>query len=190
MIKKYVYNEQTYDSAKAVKQAIFENERLAFEAEPDEGKVEFWAKWGVTYTEEPDPEPTLEELKTLKLNDLENVFLAWYEQDATLISSLGFECDSDARAKMDVDSLVTKAQAEGVEAYSTTFMDAKNQPHLINFEELKTIQLEIIDAGLTAYNQKWALRTAINEAETKEDLEAIEIKFTKADFSGVSENVS
>ena len=89
---------------------------------------------------------------------------------------------------MDVDSLVTKAQAEGIETYSTVFMDAKNQPHAIGFEELKTIQLEIIDAGLATYNQKWTMRSAINEAETKEDLEAIEIEFTVVDFSGVSED--
>lgn len=183
MIRKYVYNEKEYFSAYAVKQAIFEAERLAFEAEPDEGKAEFWAQYGVTYTEEPEPEPSLEDVRSQKLNELEDAFLNWYEKDATMISSLGFECDSDARAKMDVDGLVTKAQAEGIEDYSTTFMDAKNQPHLIGFEELKTIQLEIIDSGLAVYNQKWAMRTAINAAETVEELEAIEIKFTKQDFS-------
>lgn len=187
MTIKYVYKEKEYNLVRDLIQDIWNDSHVLIKI-PTENEEAFWEQYGVTYIEEPDPEPTLEELKTLKLNDLENAFLAWYEQGATLISSLGFECDSDARAKMDVDSLVTKAQAEGIETYSTVFMDAKNQPHAIGFEELKTIQLEIIDAGLAVYNQKWTMRSAINEAETKEDLEAIEIEFTVVDFSGVSED--
>ena len=62
-------------------------------------------------------------------------------------------------------------------------MDHDNQTHLLTLDQLKTVQLEIIQNGQSAYQQKWTLRTAIKEAQSKEDLEAIEIKFTAEDFS-------
>lgn len=62
MVKKYIYKDVKYDSQHAVRQAIFEYERKAFGVEPQEAKAEFWANLGVIYTEEPDPEPTEEQL--------------------------------------------------------------------------------------------------------------------------------
>lgn len=56
MISKYVYNGQTYRSESLVRQAIWEKERRVFIKEPDTNKVDFWVKFGVAYTEEPDPE--------------------------------------------------------------------------------------------------------------------------------------
>ena len=65
MIKKYVYNEKEYSSAWQVRQAIYKAENTAFGPEPTgeyEEKKAFWEQLGVTYTEEPDPEPTEAEL--------------------------------------------------------------------------------------------------------------------------------
>lgn len=65
MIKKYVYNEKEYSNSWAVRQAIDKAENTAFGPEPTgeyEEKKAFWEQFGVTYTEEPDPEPTPEEL--------------------------------------------------------------------------------------------------------------------------------
>lgn len=191
MKKKYVYDGKEYGSASEVKQAIFEKTRLAFCAEPEDGKAEFWEEYGVTYTEEPDPEPTLDELKANKLIDVDNAFLQWYERDATVTSSLGFVADSDARAMMDVSGLVTTLEATPEETRSTVaFMDHDNIPHMLTLEQMKTVQLEIIQNGQSAYAQKWAMRTAINEAQTKEELEAIEISFKALDFSEVVEDAS
>ena len=196
MIRKYTYQDQEYQSAWAVRQAIWEKEHKVFGSEPKEGKTEFWAALGVTYTEEPDPvpePPTVDEVRAQKLDELEKKFLQWYEQDATLVSSLGYECDSDARAMLDISGLVIKAEADGVEkasTYSTTFMDANNQPHLVGTDQLKTIQLEIVSAGQVAYQEKWTMRSQILAAENAEDLEAFEIAFTKQDFSKVTEDAA
>lgn len=85
---------------------------------------------------------------------------------------------------MDVSGLVTTLEAQPVESRATVaFMDANNQAHLLTLEQLKTVQVEIIQNGQSAYQQKWALRTAIESAQTKEELEAIEIKFTAEDFN-------
>lgn len=181
MTIKYVYKNKEYNLVRELIQEIWKDSRVLVKI-PTKNEVEFWEKYGVTYTEEPDPQPMVEDVRTQKLIELDSKFLDWYETDATLISSLGFECDSDARAMMDINGLVIKAQ-------SAVFMDANNQPHEVTLEELKVIQLEIIDAGNAAYQRKWELREAINAAETIEDLDAIEITFTPVDFSGVSENV-
>ena len=130
------------------------------------------------------PAPSVDELKTEKLSQLDSAFLQWYETDAVVTSSLGFVADSDARAMMDVSGLVTTLEAEPAETRSTVaFMDHDNQAHLLTLDQLKIVQLEIIQNGQSAYQQKWTLRTAIEQASTKEELDAVEIKFTAEDYS-------
>ena len=53
----------------------------------------------------------------------------------------------------------------------------------VTLDQLKVLQLEIINSGNLAYQQKWKIRDAIAKAKTKEELEAITIKFTPADFT-------
>ncbi len=136
--------------------------------------------WGV----EEIPEKTVDEVRTIKLSELDSAFMQWYENDATVTTSLGFVADSDARAMMDVNGLVTTLEAQPVETRaSVAFMDASNQAHMLSLDQLKTVQVEIIQNGQSAYQQKWSMRTAIEQATTKEELEAIEIKFSAEDFS-------
>lgn len=133
------------------------------------------------------PEPTVDEVRAQKLQELDQKFLAWYENDATVTSSLGFVADSDARAMMDTTGLVTTLEAMPAETRSTVaFMDANNEPHLLTLDQMKTVQLEIIQNGQSAYAQKWAYRTAIEAAETVEALNAISIEFHGEDFSAAS----
>lgn len=133
------------------------------------------------------PAPTLEEVKAQKLSELEQKFLAWYETGATVTSSLGFVADSDSRAMMDTSGLVTTLEAQPEEARGTVaFMDHDNVPHQLTLDQMKTVNLEIIQNGQSAYAQKWALRTAIEAAETTEAVNAIEIAFVGEDFSAAS----
>lgn len=130
------------------------------------------------------PEKTLEEVRSEKLTELNSSFINWYEDRATVTTSLGFVADSDSRAMMDVNGLVTQLESQTAETRATVaFMDANNEAHLLTLESLKQVQIEIIQNGQSAYQQKWALRTAIENAQTKEELEAIEIVFTPEDFS-------
>ena len=130
------------------------------------------------------PAPSIDELKTEKLYQLDSAFLRWYETDAVVTSSLGFVADSDSRAMMDVNGLVTTLESQPAETRSTVaFMDHDNQPHLLTLDQLKTVQLEIIQNGQSAYQQKWTLRTAIEQASTKEELDAIEIVFAAEEYS-------
>lgn len=173
MIKKYFYNGKEYLSDYQVRQAIFETERIAFPEEPKENKAKFWNDLGVTYIEEETP---LETLKTQKLNLLDMTFMRWRNNDATLVSSLGFTADCDERAMIDVNGLVT------ICTDTVTFMDANNNPHELTIEQLKVLQAEIIQSGTLAYQTKWMLRQAIETAQNKEALDAIEIKFEPVSF--------
>lgn len=127
---------------------------------------------------------TLEETRQEKLKFLDAAFLSWYERGATVSSSLGFVADSDARAIMDISGLVTSLEAQPLESRaSVAFMDANNAPHQLSLEQLKTLQLEVIQNGQEAYAQKWTLRSQIEAAESVDALNAIEIAFTGLDFS-------
>lgn len=133
------------------------------------------------------PAPTLEEVKAQKLSELERKFLAWYETDAIVTSSLGFVADSDSRAMMDTSGLVTTLEAQPAETRGTVaFMDHDNVAHQLTLDQMKTVNLEIIQNGQSAYAQKWALRTAIEAAETTEAVNAITIEFVGEDFSAAS----
>ncbi len=130
------------------------------------------------------PEKTVEEVRTEKMRDLDAAFMSWYEDGATVVSSLGFEADSDQRAISDVNGLVTAVEAQATLSDSgVIFMDAHNEGHQLTLDQLKLLQLEIIGAGSAAYQEKWKLRDAIEKAKTKEELEKIEIAFHPADFS-------
>lgn len=151
-----------------------------------EGSTEYRVARGddLSWSVEAIPEKTLEEVKAEKTSQLDSAFNAWYNDGATLISSLGFEADSDSRAMQDVNGLVVAAESSAT--FSETgliFMDANNEGHQVSLEDLKTLQLEIIAAGNAAYQEKWKLRDAINAATSKDELEAIEIKFHPVDFS-------
>lgn len=181
MIFKYTFNGKQYRSAYAVRQAIWNEERMVFGEEPKTGREEFWSSLGVIYSEEEEPlvaqrVPTLDEEKTLKIARLDQAFALWRNDDAVLVSSLGFTVDADERAMIDISGLA----ALGV---SAVFMDAVNQPHELSAEQLKVLQREIIQSGSKAYQTKWAFRNAIISAETKEELNAIELKFAPVDFT-------
>lgn len=133
------------------------------------------------------PAPTLEEVKAQKLSELEQKFLAWYETGATVTSSLGFVADSDSRAMMDTSGLVTTLEAQPEEARGTVaFVDHDNVAHQLTLDQMKTVNLEIIQNGQSAYAQKWALRTAIEQAQDVEAVNTISIEFHGEDFSAAS----
>ncbi len=129
------------------------------------------------------PAPAIDDVKAAKLAELDAAFMAWYEKDATVTTSLGFVADSDSRAIMDVSGLVTALEAQPVETRGTVgFMDHENSPHLLTLDQLKTVRLEIIKNDQSAYAQKWAYRSQIENAESVEALQAMSFTFTGEDF--------
>ena len=129
MIKKYVYNNQTYSSAYAVKQAIFEAERIAFGVEPAEGKTKFWAQHGVTYSEEEAPPHA---------STAEEKAIAIREQRDRLISETDFYMMPDYPAS--TEGLVT------VKAYRQALRDITTQetfPESVTWPDMPVVLTEI-----------------------------------------------
>ena len=134
--------------------------------------------------------PGVEDVRAQKLSELDSSFMDWYESGATVTSSLGFVADSDSHAIMDISGLVTALEAQPVEnRAAVAFMDANNVAHQLSLDQLKTLQLEVIQNGQEAYAQKWSLRTQIESADSVEALQAIEIVFTGLDFSNEDQSV-
>lgn len=130
------------------------------------------------------PEPTIEELRTAKLADLNSAF-ADVESGAWVVSSLGFKADANTTANTNIDGLIKSMSSLGTE--TTQFCDYDNVFRTVTLDDLKTLQLEVIQNGQSLYAQKWAYRDAINVAADKTALDAVQIKFVMLDFTPQTE---
>lgn len=123
-------------------------------------------------------EPTLEELRERKLNELSSKasrFEQTENKDMFVTSSLGFRVNADPKAKRNIDTLI--------ELQVQTFRDYDNVIHNdITVENLETIKREISLNAVNLYNQKWTMESEINSLETIEDIKNYEIKFEMLTF--------
>lgn len=126
------------------------------------------------------PEPTIEEIRAAKLSALNTAF-ASVESGAWVMSSLGFKADANTTANTNIDGLIKSMTALGTE--TTQFCDYDNVFRAVTLDDLKTLQLEVIQNGQSLYAQKWAYRDAINVATDKKALDAVQIKFVMLDFT-------
>ena len=125
--------------------------------------------------------PTLEDVRNSKLSELSEKFSA-AEKDAHLTSSLGIVINAGEKANRDIEGLIKLMEAmPDMETVDFCCYDDTETP--VTLADLKTMQIEVILSGNALYQQKWAFRRAINAATSKEELEAIVIKFVYSDFS-------
>ena len=109
----------------------------------------------------------LSELKTKSLQALDTAYV---------LSSLGFKVDANTTAVRDLEGLVI------IGADTVMFCDFDNEFHPLNKEQVLTLQREVLLNGQNLYAQKWSFRKRINEAETVEAINAIEIHFDMLSF--------
>lgn len=176
MILKYLYNGATYTSAWKVRQAIVAAENKAFGPEPKDGRAEFWAALGVTYTEEAEPAPDLSVVKAAKSGEIRRQYEVYRGTTAEVPSSLGFTANANTRAWEDVMSLVVQMQSMPTGS-AVRFRAADNTYHDVSREELSTLLLEIIATGLDSYTQKWKYDAEVEAAKTVDEVNAININF-------------
>lgn len=177
MIKRYEYQGVRFESERDLRKYLYDTKKLALGKTP-ENVVEFWAKCEVAYIEEEEP---IEVFKQQKTFVVKQAFLNWRNNNATLVSSLGFKADSNERANTDVGGLLIAY--ENNQDTPITFRDADNEFHSLTYAQVKTLQKEIIENGNYAYQQKWQLDSKIENAMTKEELDAIIIEFVGKNFS-------
>ena len=132
---------------------------------------------GATF-EPVEPEKTFDELKSDKLAELSTKASSLEQtenKEMYIVSSLGYKVNADPKALRNIEVLIDL----GV----TQFRNYDNETVGVTTDNLKTIKSEISINSVKLYQQKWAMQDLINKAETKEELDAIEIKFNMMDFS-------
>ena len=119
MIKTWTYNDIEYQSEWQVRQEVFKKDRVSFGEAPEEGKVEFWAQYGVTYSER---ELTPEE------QEAQNLAIAKRERAAKVAAITvevdGMVFDGDEQAQSRMARAITAAETAGLE--STVWVLADN----------------------------------------------------------------
>lgn len=178
MIKEYRFQGEIFKTERDVRKALFEANRIALGKTPNEDVAGFWRKYEIEYIEK---EEAIEDLRKPKRALLKMSFLDWRNNKATLQSSLGFKVDSNERANADVDGLLVAYEAN--QGAKILFRDADNQFQELTYNDLKVLKKEIVLNGIFAYEQKWGFDEQIEVSQTKEELNAIEIKFVGKDFS-------
>lgn len=127
------------------------------------------------------PSQPLEGLKQNKLSELASITSRFDNQlvntDMIIKSSLGFKVNADLRSQNNLRGLIA------VGAEPVNFVTADNSVKSLSLAELNTLFNECALNGQSLYLQKWAYKAKIERAQTKEELEAIEFKFTMKDFS-------
>ena len=119
MIKTWTYNGVAYQSEWQVRQEVFNRDHVSFGEAPDEGKVAFWAQYGVTYSER---ELTPEE------QEAQNLAIAKRERAAKVaaikVEVDGMTFDGDEQAQSRMARAITAAETAGLE--STVWVLADN----------------------------------------------------------------
>lgn len=124
------------------------------------------------------PEKTLEEVRQEKLNELNSKF-SQVESSAYVESSLGYTIDANETANRDLEGLTT-VMSEDETRY---FCDYNNKMHPVTRSDCLTMRKEVIANCQNLYTQKWLMRDQIEKAQTKEELEKIQIEFKQTSFA-------
>lgn len=129
----------------------------------------------------PVPEPTLDELKEKKLDELT---AAGHQFDNQLVnenmiinSSLGFKANADLRSQNNINGLIAAGQEP------VAYVDSQNTVHSLTLAQLSTLLTECIENGQNLYKIKWNIRDQIINSTSIEELNSIKFEFTMLDFS-------
>jgi hypothetical protein len=149
---------------------------------PLEESEENYAKWVAPFVSLYEAElekrrPSLSDRKSEKLSELTAAHEE-ADENAHLMSSLGYEINAGCRAEQDVQRLVYTI-GDG----SASFCDYENNFHEVTKKDCETLLDEIRQNVQALYSQKWEIRSKIEAAASNEELDAVKIEFTNLDFS-------
>ena len=138
------------------------------------------------------PEPTFEELKAQKTQELASK-AASFEQNLNkemyFTSSLGFKVNGDRRTRSNLEDLITyfDAQASG-DPKTISYRDYDNNTQNLTKAQLQILLAEHIQNGNELYQQKWAMEAELAAIDNKEDLENFQIEFVMHDYTATPTN--
>ena len=118
------------------------------------------------------PEPTTEDLKERKLRDLEFAFEEAVKGSFTTTEGYTMQFDISDSIKMQgaITLMETLGQTEG---YLTQAND--ETVYNVSLATMKEVLVEMLSAYAQCHAHKQELRTLINNAKTKEELDSIQI---------------
>ena len=135
---------------------------------------------GATF-EPVEPKKTLSELKSEKLAELTAITSKFDNQlvnnEMIIKSSLGFSINADLRSQLNIHRLISI----GVEPVS--FIIADNTTVDLSLAQLNILISECEENMQYLFDLKQSYKKQIADSTTKEELDAIEIKFEMLDFS-------
>jgi len=116
------------------------------------------------------PEITLAESKAEKVAEIKQN-ISQEETSGYTLSILGFKADATRKSKEDVDGIIQSMENSG--ASSIAFRDYDNIFHNLSLEQVKILQVDIVNKGIANYQRKWELQALIENAITIAEVEAI-----------------
>lgn len=144
MIKTWTYNGIDYQSEWQVRQEVFKKDRVSFGEAPEEGKVEFWAQYGVTYSER---ELTPEEQEAQELAIAKRERAAKVAAITVEVDGMTFDGDEQAQSRM--ARAITAAETAGLE--STVWVLADNTVATVTKVQLQ----QALAKAMIAMSELW-----------------------------------
>lgn len=173
MIKKYQYQGETYTSLYMLRKAVWEKDHTAISVPNPETK-EAWAALvkssydeaedkytetplGIVYTEEPDPEPTEEEIAAQQLEEAKIERANAVANIKVTVGDKVFDGDEAAQSRM--TRALQVAEITGME--STTWVLADNTVAEVTIAEMK----EALSKAMLAMGELWTVPYETNEED-------------------------
>lgn len=147
MIKTWTYNGVAYQSEWQVRQEVFNKDHVSFGEAPEEGKVEFWAQFGIVYAETPEPEPTPEEAEAKRLEEAKRVRAAKVEAITVEVDGMVFDGNEPAQSRM----TRAIAAAETVGMTETVWVLADNTVATVTKAQLQ----QALSQAMLAMSKVW-----------------------------------
>lgn len=144
MIKTWTFENQTYTSEWAVRQAVFNKKRIAFGETPSEGVIEFWEKVGVTYLER---DYTPEEQESIDLEKAKRERAIQVRNIKVVVDGMTFDGDESAQSRM--ARAITAAETAGLA--KTVWVLADNTVAEVTKEQLQ----QALSKAMIAMGELW-----------------------------------
>ena len=144
MIKTWTYNGVTYQSEWQVRQEVFNRDHVSFGEAPEEGKGEFWARYGVVYAER-ELTPEEQEAQDLAIAKRERAI----KVAAIKVEVDGMTFDGDESAQSRMARAITAAETAGLE--STVWVLADNTVATVTKAQLQ----QALSKAMLAMAELW-----------------------------------
>ena len=146
MIKTWTYNDIEYLDEWQVRQEVFNKDHVSFGEAPEEGKVEFWAQYGVVYAER-ELTPEEQEAQDLAIAKRERAI----KVAAIKVEVDGMTFDGDESAQSRMARAITAAETAGLD--STVWVLADNTVATVTKAQLQ----QALTKAMLAMAELWTV---------------------------------